>query len=209
MLVTTGQAAQALGVSIPLVKKLIASGVVPGVAAKGRQVFPLEALQALQGVPACDLSGLASPEAAVLRADAALPSQDGDREWTGYGADLTQSQMTDALSRWWRCDPARVAAGGLLLVTVSEFVVAVLTDLTAPHDNGGTRQTLRYRFPKARLAGWLTDLTAPSAARFPDGQDPAERRLVQPLLGTRLPSISGGPIAYVPAGLASMRHGES
>jgi hypothetical protein len=208
MLVTTGQAARALGVSIPLVKKLIASGAVPGVATQGRQVFPLRGLQALESAPCCDLSLLPESEAAVLRADVASPSEEEDRDWIGYRADLSPGQLTDALSGWWRCDPGRVATGGLLVVTVAEFVVAVLADLASPHDNGGTRQTLRYKFPQARLAGWLTDLTDVSTAQFPTGQDPAERLLVQPLLGTRLPSTSGGPIAYVPAGPAATRHGE-
>ncbi|WP_152648460.1 DNA-binding protein [Streptacidiphilus anmyonensis] len=169
----------------------------------------MKALQMLQNAPHCDLSTLPEPEVAVLRADAATPANEDDRDWMGYRADLSPGQLTDALSGWWRCDPDRVAAGGLLVVTVSEFVVAVLTDLAAPQHNGGTRQTLRYKFTKARLAGWLTDLTDPSAACYPADQNAAERLLVQPLLGARLPSVSGGPIAYVPAGPAAADKGDS
>ncbi|MDH6705645.1 hypothetical protein P3T27_002367 [Kitasatospora sp. MAA19] len=41
-----------------------------------------------------------------------------------------------------------------------------------------------------------TDLTAPADAATPT--DPQNARVAGLLLGTRLPSVSGGPIAYVP-----------
>ncbi|MFE7560803.1 hypothetical protein [Kitasatospora sp. NPDC057500] len=53
----------------------------------------------------------------------------------------------------------------------------------------------RFRFPKARLVGYLTDLTAPVNAVTP--AEPEDVRLAGLLLGTRLASVSGGPIAYV------------
>lgn len=186
-----------------MVKKLAATGAVPGFADTGRQVFPLGALQILQAAPTCALSALPGPEVAVLRTDAASEAAKGEgRTWMGYRADLPSDQLLPALSGWWRCDPARVAAGGLLVVTVAEFVVAVLADLDEWQPNGGIRQQLRYCFTRARLAGWLTDVTDPASASFLPGQDPAEHALVGPLLGTRLPSVSGGPIAYVAAGPA-------
>lgn len=196
--------------SIPLVKKLVATGVVPGVAESGRQIFPLEAVQILQAAPRCDLTLLDVSEVAVLRADAASQASESDRDWMGYQAGLPSELLLPALSGWWRCDPERVAAGRHLLVTVAEFVVAVLAELGAWDANGGVRQSLRYRFTDARLAGWLTDLTAPqTSARFPLIQARSERELVTCLLGTRLPSVSGGPIAYVPAGPAAAHEGES
>ncbi|WP_236652400.1 DNA-binding protein [Streptacidiphilus neutrinimicus] len=193
--------------SIPLVKKLVAAGVVPGVAGSGRQIFPLEAVQILHAAPHCDLTLLDVPEVAVLRADAASAASETDRDWMGYQADLPSEMLLPALSGWWRCDPERVAEGRFMLVTVAEFVVAVLADLGEWDHNGGTRQALRYRFTGARLAGWVTDLTAPTSARFPHTQAPSERDLVAHLLGTRLPSVSGGPIAYVPAGPAAAHEG--
>ncbi|MFF4381173.1 DNA-binding protein [Kitasatospora sp. NPDC001547] len=192
---TTGQAGTALGCSIPTVKKLMATGVVPGVRETGRQVFPLAALQRLQALPAADLTGLGTGEVAVLRSDAPARVEEPDREWIGFGTALDGTQLLAALSGWWRCDPARVAAGGVLPVTVAGFVVAVLTGLAEWEADGTVGTTGRHRFPRARLAGYLTDLTAPVNAATPT--DPEDARLAGLLLGTRLPSVSGGPIAYV------------
>ncbi|WP_234322923.1 DNA-binding protein [Streptomyces sp. NRRL S-350] len=176
-------------------KKLMATGVVPGVRDVGRQVFPLAALQRLQARPAADLSVLGRAEVAVLRSDAPARVDEADREWIGFGTALDEAQLLAALSGWWRCDPARVAAGGVLPVTVAGFVVAVLTGLTEWESDGTAGTTGRYRFPKARLGGYLTDLTAPANAADP--ADPEDARLARLLLGTRLASVSGGPIAYV------------
>ncbi|MFJ6384726.1 DNA-binding protein [Kitasatospora sp. NPDC092039] len=194
---TTGQAGTALGCSIPTVKKLVATGVVPGVREQGRQVFPLAALQRLQARPLADLAGLGTGEVAVLRSDAPARVEEPDRQWIGFGTALDGTQLLAALSGWWRCDPARVAAGAVLPVTVAGFVVAVLTGLTEWESDGAVGTTARFRFPKARLAGYLTDLTAPANATTPT--DPEDVRLAGLLLGTRLPSVSGGPIAYVTA----------
>ena len=49
----------------------------------------------------------------------------------------------------------------------------------------------------ARLAGYLTDLVSPVSAM--KGVKPDDARIAALLLGTRLPSRSGGPIAYVNA----------
>lgn len=195
MFVTTGQAGSALGCSIPTVKKLMATGVVPGVRETGRQVFPLAALQRLQARPAADLAVFGAGEVAVLRSDAPARVTEPDREWIGFGTGLGEAQLLAALSGWWRCDPARVAAGGVLPVTVAGFVVAVLTGLTEWESDGTVGTTGRHRFTRARLAGYLTDLTAPVNAAAP--ADPQDARLADLLLGTRLPSVSGGPIAYV------------
>lgn len=195
MFVTTGQAGTALGCSIPTVKKLMATGVVPGVREQGRQVFPLAVLQQLQARPTADLTVLGVSEVAVLRSDAPVKVDEPDREWIGFGTALDEAQLLAALSGWWRCDPARVAAGGVLPVTVAGFVVAVLTGLAEWESDGTVGTAARFRFPKARMAGYLTDLTVPANAAAP--ADPEDARLAGLLLGTRLPSVSGGPIAYV------------
>jgi hypothetical protein len=197
---TTGQAAEALGLSVNPVKKLVATGLIPGALTHRGQVFPLDALQILQQAPHPDLSALAGTEVAVLRADAAQETNEPDREWIGVGAALSADQLLAALSGWWRCAPERVAAGKILPVTVAEFVVAVLTGLDEWQDNGQPATARRYRFTNARLAGYLTDLTDSASNVVPAGGDKAEQQLVHGLLGSRLPSQSGGPIAYVPAG---------
>ncbi|MFE4600466.1 DNA-binding protein [Kitasatospora indigofera] len=176
-------------------RKLMATGVVPGVRDTGRQVFPLAVLQQLQTRPAADLTVLGAPEVAVLRSDAPAKVEEPDREWIGFGAGLDEAQLLASLSGWWRCDPARVAAGGVLPVTVAGFVVAVLTGLTEWEADGTVGTAGRYRFTRARLAGYLSDLTAPVNAADP--ADPQDARLAGLLLGTRLASVSGGPIAYV------------
>ncbi|MFJ1796646.1 DNA-binding protein [Kitasatospora griseola] len=176
-------------------KKLMATGVVPGLRETGRQVFPLAALQHLTARPAADLTALDTAEMAVLRVSAPTRVEEPDREWIGFGTGLDRAQQLAALSGWWRCDPARVAAGGVLPVTVAGFVVAVLTGLTEWESNGTVGTTARHRFPQARLAGYLTDLTAPINAA--DTTDADDARLADLLLGTRLPSVSSGPIAYV------------
>ncbi len=202
MYLTTGQVAQVLGVSIPTVRQLIASGAVPGIAAGGRQVFPLAAVQAMTRLPAAPLTALPGPEVAVLRVDTATPVDEDGRRWIGYSARLTQDELLPALRGWWRCDPARVAAGGILPVTFGGFVVAVLTNLGTTDSDGVQRYT-RYRFTQARLAGYVTDLTNPVNATTPDPADAAGLRYASLLLGTRLVSQSGGPIAYVRTGAAA------
>ncbi|GAA3127574.1 hypothetical protein GCM10020001_056180 [Nonomuraea salmonea] len=53
---------------------------------------------------------------------------------------------------------------------------------------------IRHRFD-ARLAGYLTDLDAPT--NMIETGPPEDQTLAKLLLGTRLPSNAGGPIAYV------------
>jgi hypothetical protein len=95
------------------------------------------------------------------------------------------------LRGWWRCDAASVAAGGVLPVTLSGYVVAVLTGIERWEKNSDAR----HAFPDARLAGYVTDLATPHTAITSDRDD--DRRLAELLLGTRLASQSGGAIAYV------------
>ena len=74
-------------------------------------------------------------------------------------------------------------------MTLSGYVVAVLTGLDRWEKNGG-----RHAFPDAALAGYVTDLARPAVElTAPTGDD---RRLAQLLLGARLPSESGGAVAY-------------
>ncbi|MFD9685113.1 DNA-binding protein [Kitasatospora sp. NPDC059088] len=162
-------------------------------------IVPSGAVEALQSRKRPDLTQLRHPEIAVLRAGAPERTDDDpDRDWTGFHVDFSEKELLAALSGWWRCDPARVAATGVMPVTVAGFVVAVLTGLDEWIPDGGTGTSLRYRFTSARLAGYLTDLTVPvnRIASAPTGTD--DRRLADLLLGTRLEAVSGGPIAYVP-----------
>lgn len=192
MLLTTGQAAEELGCAITTYRRLITAGVLPGLTRRGVRVMtPLWVVQALQQRASAPLSRLDSKLLAVLRVDAARQVRDADRQWVGYASSLGPEDLLKGLRGWWRCDAASVAAGGILPVTLSGFVVAVLTGLDRWEKGDGGR----HAFPDAVLAGYVTDLAAP--VKHLTAPQQTGRDIADFLLGTRLPSHSGGAIAYV------------
>lgn len=192
VLLTTGQAAQELGCAITTLRRLIHAGLIPGITRRGvRVMIPLGAVQNLAARTPAPLYQLDADEIAVLRVDAARQVDGGEGEWVGFATSLPPEVLLKALRGWWRCDAASVAAGGVLPVTVAGYVVAVLTGLR----QWETSTQGRRAFPHARLAGYVTDLTIP--AKILTATAAEERRLADCLLGTRLPSHSSGPIAYV------------
>ncbi|WP_079657251.1 DNA-binding protein [Streptomyces sp. 3214.6] len=194
MLLTTGQAAQELGCAITTFRRLVHAGLLPGLSHRGvRVMVPLHVVQALGQRRHAPLDRLDAQEIAVLRVDAAKQVQEPDRSWIGFAASLAPEDLLKALRGWWRCDAPSVAAGGVLPVTLSGYVVAVLTGLEAWERNAQGR----YAFPHARLAGYVTDLATPVQHVTASAQ--ADRMLADLLLGSRLVSHSGGAIAYVPA----------
>ncbi|WP_432176683.1 helix-turn-helix domain-containing protein [Streptomyces sp. Tue6028] len=191
VLLTTGQAADELGCAITSFRRLVHAGLLPGLSRRGvRVMIPLETVQALATRRHAPLQRLEVAEVAVLRVDAARPAPEADRAWTGFAASLAPDDLLKALRGWWRCDAASVAAGGVLPVTLSGFVVAVLTGLQHWEKNAEGR----HCFSGARLAGYITDLTTPRI-QFTSRTD-HDRQLSELLLGTRLASHSGGAIAY-------------
>ncbi|MFF5976937.1 DNA-binding protein [Streptomyces sp. NPDC012769] len=194
MLLTTSQAAEELGCAVTTYRQLIQAGLLPGLERRGNRVMtPLEAVQTLSARPRAPLHRLDVPEIAVLRVNAAQAPPAHGRDGTGFHTGLPAQDILETLRGWWRCDAASVAAGRVLPVTVSGYVVAALTGL-APwqrNDQG------RYAFPDARLAGLVTDLITPRIT-YTSRAD-GDRSVADLLLGTRLPSDSGGPFAYVPA----------
>jgi hypothetical protein len=194
MLLTTGQAAEELGCAITTFRRLTQAGLLPGLSRRGvRVMIPLEVVQALQERRHAPLDQLETAEVAVLRVDTARPAQEPHRSWLGFAASLTPDDLLKALRGWWRCDAASVAAGGVLPVTLSGYVVAVLTGLERWEKNAEGR----HAFPDARLAGYITDLATPKSVITSSAD--GDRRLAELLLGARLASHSGGAIAYVPA----------
>ncbi|MGP4003985.1 helix-turn-helix domain-containing protein [Streptomyces sp. 8N706] len=190
MLLTTGQAAEELGCAVTTFRRLVRAGVLPGLSRRGvRVMIPLEVVTTLKERAVAPLAHLPAPEIAVLRADVA--QQTGNGAWTGFSATLPPEELLKALRGWWRCDAASIAAGRVLPVTLSGFVVAVLTGLEHwEKDDRG-----RHGFPEAVLAGYATDLAQPvKQLTAPVRED---RELADLLLGTRLSSHSGGAIAYV------------
>ncbi|MFG3285315.1 DNA-binding protein [Streptomyces sp. NPDC048111] len=194
MLLTTGQAAGELGCAVTTFRRLVHAEVLPDLSSRGNRVMvPWDAVQQLRDRPAAPLHRLKVREVAVLRVNVAQPVQEPARQWIGFSAALGPDDLLKALQGWWRCDPESVAAGGVLPVTLSGYVVAVLTQVQTWERNRG-----RYRFPDAVLAGYVTDLVGP-VTHLTDGGS-GDRAAAELLLGTRLVSHSGGAIAYVPAG---------
>ncbi|MFE6699201.1 DNA-binding protein [Streptomyces sp. NPDC057718] len=193
MLLTTGQAAEELGCAVTTYRRLITAGVLPELSRRGVRVMtPLWVVRALQQRAHPSLNRLNVREVAVLRVDAARPSEDNQQEPIGYAAGLGPDDLLKRLRGWWRCDAASVAAGGVLPVTLSGYVVAVLTGLNHwEKGNGG-----RHAFPDAVLAGHVTDLATP--VKHLTAPQLTDRDIADLLLGTRLPSHSSGAIAYVP-----------
>jgi excisionase family DNA binding protein len=192
MLLTTGQAAEELGCAVTTFRRLIRAGLLPGLSRRGvRVMVPLETVHALRDRSQAPLERLDTQELAVLRVDVAQPVKEDDREWIGFAASLSPGDLLKALRGWWRCDPASVAAGGVLPVTLSGYVVAVLTGL----DSWERNHEGRYAFPGAVLAGYLTDLVGP--VKHLTALAAEDRAVADLLLGTRLASHSGGAIAYV------------
>ncbi|MEU9348011.1 helix-turn-helix domain-containing protein [Streptomyces sp. NPDC048278] len=197
VLLTTGQAAEELGCAVTTFRRLVHAGLLPGLSRRGvRVMVPLSTVQALSTRHSAALDRLDVPEIAVLRVDTAQRTGDPDRDWIGFAASLAPDDLLRALRGWWRCDAAGVAAGGVLPVTLSGYVVAVLTGLERWEKNGQGR----HAFPDARLAGYVTDLTAPHITLTSNLK--TDRRLAELLLGARLASHSGGAIAYVPTAAA-------
>ncbi|MEU6182944.1 helix-turn-helix domain-containing protein [Streptomyces coeruleorubidus] len=194
MLLTTGQAAQELGCAITTFRRLVHAGLLPGLSRRGvRVMVPLHVVQALGQRRHAPLDRLDAQEIAVLRVDAAKQVQEADRNWIGFAASLAPEDLLKALRGWWRCDAPSVAAAGVLPVTLSGYVVAVLTGLETWEKNAQGR----HAFPHARLAGYVTDLATP--VHHVTASSQADRMLADLLLGSRLVSHSGGAIAYVPA----------
>ncbi|MFE5097397.1 helix-turn-helix domain-containing protein [Streptomyces sp. NPDC056638] len=192
MLLTTGQAAKELGCAVTTFRRLINAGVLPGISRRGVRVMtPLWVVQALQERPHAAVHRLDTKELGVLRVDAARQVDDTDRQWIGYASGLGPDDLLKGLKGWWRCDAASVAAGGVLPVTLSGYVVAVLTGL----DTWEKGEDGRHAFPGAVLAGYVSDLAAP--VKHLTAVQQTDRDVADLLLGTRLTSHSGGAIAYV------------
>jgi hypothetical protein len=198
VLLTTGQAAEELGCAVTTFRRLVQAGVLPGLSRRGVRVMaPLTVVQSLSARRHAALDQLDVGEIAVLRVDTARRAQETDRDWIGFAAFLASDDLVKALRGWWRCDAASVAAGGVLPVTLSGYVVAVLTGLERWEKNAEGR----HAFPDARLAGYVTDLVTPHTV-ITSSVD-SDRRIAELLLGCRLASHSGGAIAYVPTTTAA------
>lgn len=115
-------------------------------------------------------------------------SWDGPRA-LGYSTDLDDNTQLEALRQWWRCDPDAIIKAGLLIVTVAEIVVA-LVSVDRLSATIGNRQDKRHQFA-ATWGARLDRLGLP-----PRVITPTHGPIGASILGTRCPTQSGGPIAY-------------
>lgn len=104
----------------------------------------------------------------------------------GIGPDYDDEQILEAARRWWRCSAEEVLTSGVVLLSVSGFVVAV-AEFTALEDSITQGRIVRHSF-QARLLGRVIDL-ASGLSRHPV-EHPAND-----VLGHRLPhNRQGSPM---------------
>jgi hypothetical protein len=209
MYATTRQAGDAWGCSAATVRKLLGTGVIPSAEQRGvRSVIPVGVVQELAGRPSAPLAELAAgglvnaTTVPVLRPSVAQDVDEAGRSSIGFHVASSAEDILCGLRGLWICTPGAVAAAGILPVTFADFVVAVLSGLREgawEHETDSAGKT-RYRFD-ARLAGYITDLANPRNEIAPSESEDAQ--LATMLLGTRLTSHSGGPVAYVSLQAAS------
>ncbi|WP_223189616.1 helix-turn-helix domain-containing protein [Nonomuraea terrae] len=205
MPLTLRQAAAHLNLSYDALRKITAAGLLPAAGQSGGKVLiPTDVAQRIQARSAVALHRLlptatGSTTMAVLRVDVAKPVPQEDRSFIGFHADLPSADLLEALRGWWMGRPEKIAQAGVLTVTLGGFVVAVLTGLsdwdTKLTDNG----RVRHRFD-ARLAGYISDLD--TSVNMITAGTADDLRIAELLLGKRLESLAGGPIAYVSAAAA-------
>ncbi|WP_220504169.1 hypothetical protein [Microbispora sp. H13382] len=199
-LITLRQAADRFGISLAALRKVAAAGLLPVSGPPGATpVVPEHVARRIADrshvTPRLLLPTAAHTNTmAVLRVDVAKPVPDEDRPYIGFHADLAPEHLLEALRGWWVGNPEKIARAGVLPVTLGGFVVAVLTGL-GDWDSKLTGDGLtRHRF-YARLAGYITDLDTP--VNTVRSGSPEDLRIADLVLGKRLRSTSGGPIAYV------------
>ncbi|UKL04206.1 DNA-binding protein [Streptomyces sp. NBU3104] len=149
---------------------------------------PLPVVQALRQRSHAALHQLDADEIGALRVDASAPATRPDgQQWSEYSTALTPDDLLNGLKGWWRCDAATVAAGHVLPVTLAGYVVAPLAGVHTWEKD--TRS--RYAFPRHACPDTsATPTKVVTATTRPD------RDLAELLLGSRLPTHSGGAIAY-------------
>jgi hypothetical protein len=199
---TLRQAAIRSSLTFAALQKIVSAGLIPAATPNGdgdKAIVPAdiaERIGARSTVPLHHALSTTVGDAsmAVLRVSVAAPVPDNDRRYIGFHADLTPDDLLEALRGWWIGTPERIAQAGILPVTLGGFVVAVLTGL----DSWETKLTddglVRHRFD-ARLAGYISDLDTATNMVMTGTAD--DLRIAGQLLGKRLKSTSGGPIAYV------------
>jgi hypothetical protein len=114
----------------------------------------------------------------------------------GRGATfLTDGQFVEANAGWWRSDSGTLTGAGILPVSIASFFAGVLRiHRVAKSQQTGPRE-VRHYYEAAALGrvGILGD----RGTYLVTSKEPGVAGLARKLLGSRVRTISGGPIAYL------------
>jgi hypothetical protein len=138
---------------------------------------------------------------AVLRTaahrDATLSDHDDRaRKYIGASPTMSDDELLQASNRWWRSNPTELVAAGLLVVAISGFIVAVLQVHSLARSQPDKKGLLRHAYDASLLCR-MDDLADASTKRVClEGLPPGDRDGCLALLGCRVKSVAGGPIAY-------------
>lgn len=196
---TRGAAAAALDLSRNGVDKLVVSGLLP-------DPIPRDAVAALANRSVLQVD---RGEITVIRQGMLAPADpfEGDpRTRTGFHTTMTDDELDAASLRWWRCDPQRVVANGLLVVVVATIPVAVYrVGVGSDIDYLLEPESGRAAFTGRLLARW-GDTPEQIVARCRPIPSSPMTAAQQPLaavaatiMGARVHTESGGPVAYLTA----------
>lgn len=183
--VTRTHAAERLGLHAAGVDMLVHAGIFhsPIVAAGVNKLAARPYLQVVDG------------ELTVLRTVARAPGYPGeDREYIGFHADHTDTELEETSLRWWRSDPVRVLDNELFVVTISTFPVAVyrIVDCLASRVRDGEVESHHH------YAGQLLARVYPDMALvFPRATPAHLHSLAQQIMRSRIAVASGGRIGYL------------
>jgi hypothetical protein len=188
---TRPQAASILGVSMGGIDKLLESGFL-----RDLKQQPVIAMANSPHVRVLD--GRLPVLRTAAHRDATLSDHDDHtRKYIGASPTLTDDELLQASNRWWRSNPTEIVAAGLLAVAISGFVVAVLQIHSLARSEPDKKGLLRHAYDASLLCR-MDDLADASSKRIClDGLSPADRDGCLALLGCRVKSMAGGPIAYV------------
>lgn len=176
---TRGAAASKLGISPAGVDKLTAAGMM-------RPSLKRTSVATMAQRPELVVSDGAIT---VLRTTATTPSQSHARGSKGYDYKMDADEISDANLGWWRVDTGRVIDNKIFVVTISTFVAAVfsITGIAASEGAGTERRHM--------LEGTLLGSTYHGVRGF--GYKTRDYNMVETILGSRIYTESGGPIAYL------------
>lgn len=180
---THARIASTLGISVPGVRKLVDAAVLSQPASPA-MVAEFATRPRL---------GISDGEITVLRTGPAEEVFDPERRFMGYDASMTDQEANRATTRWWRCDPDRVLSAGLFLVTISTIPVAVF-EVNGLLDTLGHGTEVRHALDARLLARF--DATA-GHTTFREPSDRITAEDMTTIMGSRVYTTSGGPVAYL------------